>query len=141
MRKEQLDEVREIRKRAEKMEPWQDDATLRDGLVAMAKELERSYAGPVREFAKLLKRGIDSQRDVDRANSLVGEMNAANKAAHAHFEAADARFQARWAPDSYVAWLKERDEREEKERAAPPPAPAHDDRPRPAPPPEPGAPV
>jgi hypothetical protein len=141
VRKEQLGEVRSIRKRAEQMEPWQGDATLRDGLVAMAKQLEGSLGGPVRDFAKLLKNGIESQRDADRANALVGEMNEAIRAAHEQFHAVDERFEARWMPPSFAAWQKDRDDREAHERAAPPPPKPHDDRPRPPPPPEPGAPV
>lgn len=141
VRKDQLAEIRDVRKRAEQLEPWQGDATLRDGLVAMAKELERSLAGPAREFAKLLHKGIESERDVKRANALVEELNAANRAAHDQFASGDARFQARWMPPSYAGWRKAQEEREESERAAPPATPPHEERPRPAPPPEPGAPV
>jgi hypothetical protein len=119
-RKQELEQVRSVRALAEGLEPWQGDATLRDGLVACARGLERALTKPVRAFGKAVAKGFSSQKQVDAANALIAEINQAVDAAMKRSEEAEARFRARWAFDAYDAWSEARAEHK-RERGAPRP--------------------
>jgi hypothetical protein len=114
-RKAALREVREIAQRLEAVESWQGDDGLRAGAIAMAHELETSLAGPTKEYARLARRDALDAEEVERANALIGEMNASGSRAHEAFANAQAAFRARWAIPEYEAWVAQR-EAEERER-------------------------
>ncbi len=105
-RKQELEQVRAVLALVQKLEPWQGDATLRDGLLACGHRLERTLEKPVRTLAKAIAKGFTSQKQVDAANASIREIDAAVSAAIEQADAADRAFAARWAFDAYEAWQK-----------------------------------
>jgi hypothetical protein len=136
-RKQELEQVRSVLALAEALEPWQGDPTLRDGLLACGRGLERVLEKPVRAFGKAVAKGFSSQKQVDAANALIGEINRSVEAAMKHAEDAEARFRTRWAFEAYEAWNEARPKRE---RDAPRPKRDDAGEREPRPRPEPGGP-
>lgn len=105
-RKQELEQVRSVLALVQKLEPWQGDATLREGLLACGRDFERTLERPVRAFAKAVGKGFTSQKQVDAANALIREIEGAVNAAIGKADAADRAFAERWAFEAYDAWRK-----------------------------------
>lgn len=96
--------ARDVQRGAEARDGWFGDEALRDATRAMAKALGDTLEGPAAVAAKGRIEGFRKQKDLDRYNAAVKELNDATGAALEDWAAADEKYRDRWGIAAYEAW-------------------------------------